>query len=555
MLRKLQISNYAIIDGLEVEFTKGLNIITGETGAGKSILVGALGLVLGDRAESAVLYDKQRKCIVEATFAVPADHLSQEFLSANDIEQDNEIIIRREIATNGKSRGFINDTPATLAQLKELAELLVDLHQQFDNADAGKSDFQRSVLDVFAKNATLLAEMGKKFFTLASSRKELSALESARAEALKEQDYNQFLFDELESLSLKPGELEDLDAELKMLSNAGQIRTVFDEAQFILSGADNPVLSQVKNVISKLQHATDHPDAGEIGKRLDSVLIELKDISAELESAAESVVSDPARLEEVNERIAAGYRMQKKHGVNSTNELLEIKQALESKLQQLEDASGRIEELKKALATQEAECFKIAVKIAVNRNKAVPLLEEKVNELLVKVGMPNARLKVVIEGDVLSETGTGNVSFLFNANYVSGGREKDFEPLRKVASGGELSRVMLILKSLVAKEISLPTLIFDEIDTGISGEASRQVGAIMKGLAGSHQVISVTHQPQIAARADSHFYVFKKQSKDRIITSVSLLNDDERVEAIAQMLGGDNPTDTTIRNAREMVKG
>ena len=549
MLNKIHIQNYAIIEDLSVEFSSGLNIITGETGAGKSILMGALSLTLGERADSAALLNKEKKCVVEVFFNAVKNNSVKQFLITNDLDADNELLIRREIAPNGKSRAFINDTPVNLNQLKALSSLLVDLHQQFDTLELGDSDFQREVLDALGDNASLLQQYKMVYHQYISVKKELEALQLQQTNANKELDYNQFLFDELNEVDLKENELEDLDAELKLLSNAENIKQQLNDVYFELKENEHPILQQLKTLNNKLQLLEQYHNGIEaISQRLKSANIELNDIADELEHINDSVKYSAEHIQQVNDKISIGYKLLKKHSVNSTNELLLIKNTLEQKLKSILNLSDLIKQ-KEELANQSLkQCEEIANKISTNRNKAIKPFTEKVNNLLAQVGMPNAKIKVKLSTVSLNESGNNDIEFLFDAN-----KSNRFEPLWKVASGGELSRLMLCIKSLVAKKLQLPVLIFDEIDTGISGEAARQVGIIMKELSQSHQVLAITHQPQIAAKADAHYFVYKEIKSDKIVTSVRLLNNDERITTIAKMLSGEKPTAAALQNAREMV--
>ena len=549
MLAKLHIENYAIIDNLEIVFTGNLNIITGETGAGKSILMGALNLILGERADNSVLRHENKKCIVEGVFEVKNNKQLKEFMVANDLDDEEEIVIRREIGSNGKSRSFINDTPANLAQLKELSLLLVDLHQQFDTLDLSSENFQRMVMDSLGNNNELLQKLSEVYRKYSTQKKELETLRLLQLNANKELDYNQFLFDELNELGFTENELEDLDIELSLLSNVENIKKQISEVYYGLKDTEQPLVQQLKVLQQKLQGVQQfHKEIAELHNRISISIIDLKDVADELERIDDSISYDAERISFINERISAGYRLQKKHGVTSTNELIEINKILSEKLNAVMNASVSIEKMEAGLIELENQAMQIAKIISVNRNQEIIPFTQKVNVLLAQIGMPNAKFKVSIQPASLTINGTDAIEFLFDAN--KSGR---FEPLRKVASGGELSRLMLSIKSLVAKKQQLPTLIFDEIDTGISGEAARQVGLIMKTLSESHQLISITHQPQIAAKADAHFFVFKEIKKDKIVTSIRLLTNDERITTIAQMLSGEKPTAAALENAREMV--
>ena len=548
MLSRLVIQNYAIIDSIEIIFSKHFNIITGETGAGKSILVGALSLILGERADSSSLLNKQKKCFVEGMFNIDGRTNVLSFLNDNDFAADDELVLRREIAANGKSRGFINDTPATLQQLKRLASMLVDLHQQFDTLELGNTDFQREVLDALSGNEKLLSEYIIIYNDWKKTQQQLEELISQKNNFQKELDYNQFLFDELNEASFKNNELENLDNELQTLSNAEEIKTALTSAVHELKESDKPIVNNLKQLINRLNaFASFNNNLCELLKRLQSVQIEMADISDELESLNNDVRYDEVRINYINERLSTGYRLQKKHGVQSTNELIQIKNNLQEKLNAVLNIDEAITSTqnKNNLLQQQLEAM--AEDLSAKRKKITASFEKNVNTLLLQVGMPNAKIKVSVTDTNLNQYGKNKIEFLFNAN------KNTFEPLYKVASGGELSRLMLSIKSLVAEHINLPTLIFDEIDTGISGEAAKQVGAILKQLATERQVISITHQPQIAGKADAHFYVYKQIKNDSINTNIKLLSKDERIQAIAQMLAGEKPTSAAIENAREMI--
>ena len=549
MLLKLHIQNYAIIDDLSIDFSNNLNIITGETGAGKSILMGALGLILGERADSSVLQQKEKKCVVEGFFYHENKNAVKQFLQDNDLDAEDELVIRREIAVNGKSRAFINDTPVNVNQLKGLSSLLVDLHQQFDTLELGDADFQREVLDALAGNGELLQQYATVFNQYIKTKKELQNLQAQQTAANASFDYNKFLFDELEEAGLKENELEELDAELKLLSNAENVKQQLGSIYFELKESEQPVVQQLKLLQNKLHSLEQyHTSIEGLNKRLQSAQIELQDIADELEQINDGVQYSAERIQLVNDKISAGYRLLKKHSVQSTNELLVIKENLQLKLNDvlnIGEAITQKENLTKQLLQQ---CEQRAKAISSNRNKTIKPFTEKVNALLKQVGMPNAQIKIELKPVELNLFGSDAIEFLFDAN-----KSNRFETLRKVASGGELSRLMLCIKSLVAQKLQLPTLIFDEIDTGISGEAAKQVGNIMKELSKGHQLISITHQPQIAAKANAHYFVYKAIKGDKIITSVKLLNNDERITAIAQMLSGEKPTAAALQNAREMV--
>ena len=566
MLGKLSIKNYAIIDELEINLSNTLNTITGETGAGKSIIVGALGLILGQRADSAVLVNKTKKCIVEGTFSPDNKKTIKNFLVNHELDTDEELVLRREIGANGKSRAFINDSPVNLVQLQELSSLLVDLHQQFDTAEIGESGFQREVLDALAGHAALIDNYQTFFNQWQEIKKETVALKNQQQQFDKEADYNRFQFTELEEASFKENELESIDIELKMLSNAEGIKNVLSKTYFELKENEMPVVQQLKILLNQLTpFSSFHPDLPPLLQRLQSAQIELQDIAGDVDRISSHINYDPQKIEQLTERLSLGYKLQKKHGVNSTNELLSIQKLLAEKLQAVLNIGEMIQQKEKEIAVLQQQVTQQAVTISANRHKEVKPLEDKVNKLLVQVGMPNAKIKIEIKPVELNFYGSDGIEFLFDANLPASpaqasagkagqpGKEGQFQPIRKVASGGELSRLMLCIKSLVAQSVDLPTLIFDEIDTGISGEAAKQVGIILKELAANRQVICITHQPQIAGKADAHFFVYKEIIKDTIKTNIRRLTTEERITVIAKMLSGEKPTAAAMENAREMV--
>ncbi|RYY61850.1 MAG: DNA repair protein RecN [Chitinophagaceae bacterium] len=549
MLRQLSIQNYAIIDQLRIDFSRHLNVITGETGAGKSILVGALNLILGERADSSVLVAKDKKCVVEGVFTPDGKKDVRHFLEVNELDIESELVLRREIGVNGKSRAFINDTPVNLSQLQQLTSMLVDLHQQFDTMEIGDTDFQRQVMDALAGNNGLLQDYQVLYRSYQSLHKETKMLREQKAQLDRESDYHQFQFNELEEAAFRENELEETDAELKLLSNAEGIKGALDKVYHDLQESEQPIVQQMKVLANQLQAYTGyHKDLPELVKRIQSAQIELQDLADETSRISDHVSYDPSKIEALSDRLSLGYKLQKKHGVSSTEELLQIKERLSVKLDAVVNMDETIGQKEKEMTRLKEEAQKLAKKLSAARNKQVKPLEEKVNILLAQVGMPNARLKVEIAPQELGVSGADEIVFLFDAN-----RSGKFQPVFKVASGGELSRLMLCIKSLVAQRIDLPTLIFDEIDTGISGEAAKQVGIIMKELAASRQVVCITHQPQIAGKANSHFFVYKEASKDKVRTNIRLLDADERVTAIARMLSGEKPTAASLENAKEMI--
>lgn len=551
MLQALHIQNYAIIDELEIAFDKGLTIITGETGAGKSILMGALSLILGQRADSTVLLDKDRKTVVEGVFFTGKLKEVDEFLTAAELDAQPELLIRREIAPNGKSRAFINDTPVSLTQLQELAGLLVDLHRQFDTLSLSSVDFQMMVLDAMANNLALADAYRTQYLNWTAARKQRIILETQQQEQLREQDYTKFLLDELVEADLKEQELEELEAENRLLNSAEGIQQSLAAVADVLKQQDQPVVQQLKQLSQSLgAFAAQQTDLKELQERLLAAQIELDDIADEAERIAEKIPYDPARIRQIEERLNQGYKLLKKHGFKATAELIELQHQLGQKLNDLEQVGDELVALQQEENKLLFQLTETAARLSAARAKQLTPIEKHVNQLLDRVGMPNARLKIRLDQQQEPGVyGTDTVEFLFDAN-----KSNQFAPIRKVASGGELSRLMLCIKSLVAAKVNLPTMIFDEIDTGISGEASKQVGQIMKEMAATRQVICITHQPQIAGKADRHLLVYKQPKGKTIQTNIRELGIEDRVTAIAQMLSGERPSAIALENAREMIQ-
>jgi DNA repair protein RecN (Recombination protein N) len=556
MLQRLHIRNYAIIDELEISFDRGLNIITGETGAGKSILMGALGLVLGNRADTSVLLDGGEKCFVEATFYGGAKKAIQEALAELELDEEENLILRREIAANGKSRSFVNDTPVTLQGLRQIASLLVDLHRQFDTLSLGEDVFQFEVLDALAGNADLLKKYSESFQAFRKAETTRKKLKEQQDSATRELDYTRFLYSELEEAAFQPNELEILESEVELLSNAETIKTALGQVVFVLEDSEPSMVQQLKQLANQLSGiGKGLPELTELADRLHSSHIELQDIARELSRVNDRVGLDPARLQQVNDRLSEGYRLLKKHQLTTTRELLELQDTLSQKLSAIENLDEQLVYAAKEEEKYRLQAVEMAGKLSAARHKVLAPLEKTTAAYLTQMGMPNARLKATCTkmeangAPVLQSLGTDRVALLFDANKT--GR---FEQLEKVASGGELSRLMLAIKAQVAQSVHLPALIFDEIDTGISGEAARQVGLLMKQLSTNHQVISITHQPQIAAKADAHYFVYKQEASGAIKTRLRRLTDKERVDAIARMLSGEALTEAALATAREMVE-
>jgi DNA repair protein RecN (Recombination protein N) len=549
MLQKLDIQNYILIDELSIDLSKQLSVITGETGAGKSIIMGALGLILGDRADSTVCRNPEKKCFIEGTFHLTNVAQYKAFFEENDIDLSDELIIRREISAQGKSRAFINDTPINLNELKQLTSQLVDLHQQFDTLSLGDTDFQRSVIDALAGLHKDLAPYQLSFSTWKQNEKKLQQLVEQKAAFDQTESYKQHLLEELAALDLKENELENLEQELKFLENAVTIKSQLDASVQALDSSDNPIVQQIKQIANNLEGISKwQPDFEDLLSRLKAAQIELADIASELERWQDKIDFDENKIITLQERLSAGYSLQKKHKVQSTNELLAIQQQLETDLQAVLNIGEEIAALEKQVIAESLQVKKLATDLTSQRNKQVEPFTKKVNNLLKQVGMPNASIKVVIETIPYTIYGQDKVDILFDANNMN-----KYEPIRKVASGGELSRLMLCIKSLVAQSMDLPTMIFDEIDTGISGEPAKQVGILLQELGAKRQVLCITHQPQIAAKGHSHLYVYKEQKGSTTNTHLKILSQEERVQHIARMIGGDPPSKTALENAKELL--
>jgi DNA repair protein RecN (Recombination protein N) len=552
MLQRLFIQNYAIIEEIEIEFTKGLVVITGETGAGKSILMGALGLILGERAETGVLVNKEKKLIVEGAFDCTNNKWVASFLKEQELEETDILLVRREISPQGKSRAFVNDSPVNLSQLQELSAQLVDLHQQFDTLSLGQTSFQREVLDALAHQLDKVEEYKLIYNKWVQAKAELADLLSKQSRAEAEAAYIQFQYQELEEASFRENEIEELEQEVKLLSNAESVQQFLARTTDTLSLGEDPLVSRLKTLLNEWNSFSSfHADFPALAERLRAAYVELQELSRDIERVADQVQLDPQRLEVVNTRLSLGYKLYKKHQVNTTAGLLTIQSNLATQLSGVEQVGQSIQITQKLVEELEQKAISLAAILSKGRKKQVSFLESNVQQLLHRVGMPAAQLKVNLLPGSLGAEGVDQIEFLFDAN-----RSGQFNPLRKVASGGELSRLMLCIKSLVAESMQLPTLIFDEIDTGIAGEAARQVGLLLKELAQHRQVVCITHQPQIAGKAHTHFFVYKQAGLSNtaaVQTGLRLLSPEERVEIIAQMIGGEHPTPAALANARELL--
>lgn len=553
MLNRLVIQNYALIDTLDISFSEQLNILTGETGAGKSIILGALALILGQRAESRYFYNQQKKCVIEGYFHVRDFHL-KDFFQEHDLDYDTETVLRREITPEGKSRAFVNDTPVNLAILRQLGESLIDIHSQHATLEINDEKFQLMVVDSLAGNQAQLAEYQLLYRKYHKTQRDLAALiaESKRAKA--DLDYFQFQFDELERADLVADEQANLEHELNTLTHAEEIKKGLLGAAYLLTDRENAALVQIRDAIQQLQSAEKfNSDISPLTERLKSAVIELKDITSEIEDLEQQTQVNEGRSGEINDRLNIIYSLQKKHRVNSIPELMEVHQGLSEKLSSILHSDENIEKLQ-----SEANQFKLSILALSNilhekRVAVIPQIEEFVQNRLAEVGMPSAVMKIealkMNEGD-FNDSGSTTLQFLFSAN-----KGQEAAPVNKVASGGELSRLMLSIKSLVAKHTALPTIIFDEIDTGISGEVALKVGNLMETISTNMQVLAITHLPQIASKGNAHYRVFKDEQSGRTITSIERLDDQERIVEVAKMLSGENPGAYALQNAKELLEG
>ncbi|EFK57705.1 DNA repair protein RecN [Sphingobacterium spiritivorum] len=553
MLSRLYIRNYALIDTLDISFDKGLNIITGETGAGKSIIMGALSLILGSRIEGKYFFNQDQKCIIEGYFNIGAYHL-QSFFDEHDMDYETETIIRREISVDGKSRAFINDSPVNLAILKSLGEQLIDVHSQHATLQINTEAFQLLVIDSIAGNTELKIAFEKTFKEYRATKKKLEELKGAIKNANAELDYHQFLFDELEQANLQDGEQIRLEEEQQQLENAEEIKRGLLSAVNYLTEQEANAVSLIKDALVQLQHIEKYMPASEdLFNRLQSTHIELKDIVNEIEGLEQTVVLDESRLDAVNDRLNIIYTLQKKHRVEQIGELIALRNDLESKIISASSQEELLITLEKQLTSVLQALKDLAGQLSASRQDVLPQIQDHVASVLAEVGMPHARLHIELQSldeTQFKESGQDSVQFLFSAN-----KGQELQPIHKVASGGELSRVMLAIKSLIARSTALPTIIFDEIDTGISGEVALKVGEIMQRLASHMQVLAITHLPQIASKGKSHFKVYKEDSGDKTQSNIVLLNQQERVLEVAQMLSGANPGEAAIKHATELIEG
>lgn len=553
MLRKLYVRNYALIDELEIQFSDSMNIITGETGAGKSILLGALSLILGQRANNVALPSDNQKCIVEGTFYIKPYYL-QSFFEENGLDYDDETVLRREVTVSGKSRAFINDTPVHLPLLKQLSEQLVSLHAQHQTLHLYDANYHLFIIDALAKHSDLLDQYRQNHTQYRQNQQGLKAMEEKLWHLQKDHDYVVFQLNELAEARLENAdEQEALEQELDKLNNAEAIKKNLSESVFCIEDDESSVLRQLNRIKSLLNGIVRYGAAyEEIKQRIDSVCIELRDVANELSGQESDILIDPERASDISERLNLLFRLQKKHGVRTVQELMDLEADLAGRNLSADQLKDDIAQQRKQIEIQRKKLLEQARQISANRVAQFPTIEKRINDLLADVGMPKASIQMAhqtLVGDAFSTTGIDEIELLFAANKGSQPSE-----LRKVASGGELSRLMLCIQSLLADNTALPTLIFDEIDTGISGEVALKVGVQMQKLAAKHQVVCITHLPQIASRGNRHIFVYKDEHSDKTISRIKTLNDQERVTEIAKMLSGDQPTSAAIANAKALLR-
>jgi DNA repair protein RecN (Recombination protein N) len=549
MLASLSISNFALIDKLGIDFSDGFSIITGETGAGKSILLGALGLVLGKRADLTSLKNKEEKCVIEAHFQI-ANYNLQGFFDSNDLDYEDETIIRREILPSGKSRAFINDSPVNLQELQDLSVFLIDIHSQHQTQELSEELFQFQIIDSVADNQENISQYSAILSSYKKDKSNLATLTSKLQTLLKEQDYNTFLLDELLAAKLKVNEQEELEQVYEQLNNVEFIKENLDKSLALANEEQFGILQNLKEIKIALQKTISFsPEYQSLFDRINSVTIEFDDIISELSQQTENLVHDPENLELVNQKLQNIYNLQKKHQVNSIEELIEIQNDLDNKVVSVVELEFEIKKLADSIEAAASELDKLALNIRNNRLKAVPILSEKLIFILEQLGMPNVRFNMELkETEHYFANGKDELQFLFSANKGS-----DFGLLKKVASGGELSRIMLAVKAILAQYSNLPTIIFDEIDTGVSGEIANKMAAIMKDMSNKMQVFSITHLPQIAAKGKTHYKVYKSIQGDTTISELKLLTFEERIVEIAEMLSGKDISDSALNHAKALL--
>lgn len=549
MLTHLSITNYALIAYTAIDFTNNLTIITGETGAGKSILLDALGLVLGKRADLNTLRNSEEKCVIEAHFNIASYNL-QSLFSELDLDYENDTIVRREILPSGKSRAFVNDVPTTLQNLQQLGNFLIDIHTQHQTQDLFSEKYQLNLIDVYADNGNLLKDYQQQLQSFKKHQQQLHLLKEQQSQAAKEQDYNAFLLDELTQANLKSGEQEELESQFEVLANVEKVGGFLEQGYAILSNEEfgiNKQLYEVKSQIQKLaQISTKYEN---LYQRLESSFIELEDVADELQAELQQLVADPQQLELINQKLQSIYQLQKKHNVASIDELLEIQNELSQKVAGVESIEEEINAVEKVLQKTEADLNTLADELHAKRTSVLKALSSEIENLIKPLGMPNAQFDIQLTySDVFLSNGKDEVNWLF-----SGNKGMQFGLLKKTASGGELSRIMLAVKSILAKKSKLPTIIFDEIDTGVSGDVADKMGTIMQEMGNHMQIFAITHLPQVASKGNQHFKVTKFDD-DKVTTStIKLLNTEERIQEIAQMLSGNTITEAALQHAKQLL--
>ncbi len=553
MLKRLHIRNFALITLLEMDFDRGFSVITGETGAGKSIILGAINLLLGQRADTRQIKAGAKKCVVEATFDLSAYGM-QQFFADNDIEYDDtDCILRRELAATGKSRSFINDTPVPLALMKQLGEQLIDIHSQHKNLMLGSGDFQLEVVDILAGNTELRQDYAKLFDRLQQARKAVETLRQQTEKAAQDEEFMKFQFNELQDANLAPGMQEELESETNKLSHVEEIKQALTEADAWMQGADGEAgaVERAKNAWRSLSQVAElFDDAGSAAERMENCMIELKDIADDIARCAEGVDFDPRRLDEANAQLDRIYSLEQKHRVDTVEQLIQIRDTLKGRLDDLDNSDETLRMLEEQQAKALEECREAAQKLTATRAAAARRLEEGMKERLVPLGIPKVRFAVDLQPKELAQDGADKAAFLFSANSST-----PMQPVSQVASGGEIARVMLSVKAMISSAVKLPTIVFDEIDTGVSGKIAEMMAVIMEQMARTdRQVISITHLPQIAARGKNHYRVYKEETPDGTVSHMKKLSDKERIDEIAQMLSGSDITDAARSNAAELLE-
>lgn len=548
MIKSLQIKNYALIQDLEMLPSPNLNIITGETGAGKSIMLGAVGLLLGKRADTKVLLDENQKCVVEGVFDIENYKLRKVFDEA-DLDYDQECVIRREISPSGKTRAFVNDTPANLHVLKAIGEKLMDVHSQHESLQLGNNSYQLNALDAFAAHPDLIAKYEESFKTYSHAKSELEQLQTLASKSAEDSDYQEFLLKELQEAELDDLVQEELEQELEVLENAEDIKLKLSQTIHMLDESEVAVLQQLNEAKSLLNTVSSFSkELQEVTSRLESSTIELADLSSEMNNIQDRIEYDPAKIQQLKERLDLLYRLQKKHGLSSVTELIELRESIDESLSKVANLDREISEAEKALEAAQKVLKERGNKLSESRKLSALNFADEIEKIVHRIGIENATLEIRVVPSEPTRTGMDTVEMLFSAN-------KGIKPqeLKEVASGGEFSRLIFAVKFLIADKTAMPTIIFDEIDTGVSGQVALQMIKMMKHMAQNHQVISISHLPQFAAGGDAHYFVYKDHSSDRSISKIKKLALEDRVSEIAKMIGGENPGNSAIESAKELM--